>query len=109
MSLERTARTTFTMKLFTSILLILSISQIHCDYVPGTPGGPWTKAEMLAVKARLYNLFKGGGAPTAVRLAFHDCLKYADGTGGCDGCLNWSGVDTTFADQPLSKQYYDVH
>ena len=24
----------------------------------------------------------------ALRLAFHDCLKYEDGTGGCDGCLN---------------------
>ena len=24
-----------------------------------------------------------------VRLAFHDCLKYTDGSGGCDGALNW--------------------
>ena len=23
-----------------------------------------------------------------LRLAFHDCLLYEDGTGGCDGCLN---------------------
>ena len=109
MSLERTARTTFIMKLFTFILLTLSISQIHCDYVPGTPGGPWTKAEMLTVKARLYNLFKGGGAPTALRLTFHDCLRYADGTGGCDGCLNWSGVDTTFDVESKSWKYEDVH
>ena len=27
-----------------------------------------------------------------MRLAFHDCVRYTDGTGGCDGCLNWSGV-----------------
>jgi len=27
-------------------------------------------------------------APMAVRLGFHDCVKYKDGTGGCDGCLN---------------------
>ena len=24
----------------------------------------------------------------AVRLAFHDCIPYEDGSGGCDGCLN---------------------
>ena len=28
-----------------------------------------------------------------MRLSFHDCLKYEDGTGGCDGCLNWEGVE----------------
>jgi hypothetical protein len=30
--------------------------------------------------------------PTAakfVRLGFHDCIKYVDGTGGCDGCLRF--------------------
>ena len=29
-------------------------------------------------------------APTEnklLRLAFHDCFKYTDGTGGCDGCI----------------------
>ena len=25
-----------------------------------------------------------------IQLAFHDCLRYSDGTGGCDGCINWS-------------------
>lgn len=25
----------------------------------------------------------------AIRLAFHDCVLYEDGTGGCDGCLNF--------------------
>ena len=24
-----------------------------------------------------------------LRLAFHDCLKSTDGSGGCDGCLDW--------------------
>ena len=28
-----------------------------------------------------------------LRLAFHDCVKYTDGTGGCDGCLNWEGMN----------------
>ena len=27
-----------------------------------------------------------------IRLVFHDCMRYTDGTGGCDGCLNWAGV-----------------
>ena len=30
-----------------------------------------------------------------IQLAFHDCLRYEDGTGGCDGCLNWDGVGWT--------------
>ena len=28
------------------------------------------------------------------QLAFHDCFAYTDGTGGCDGCINWHGMDT---------------
>ena len=28
------------------------------------------------------------GASKLVRLGFHQCLKYSDGTGGCNGCLN---------------------
>ena len=32
-----------------------------------------------------------------VRLAFHDCLRSTDAqgnlSGGCDGCLNWTGMD----------------
>ena len=26
------------------------------------------------------------------RLAFHDCFQYKDGTGGCDGCINWHNM-----------------
>ena len=25
----------------------------------------------------------------AIRLAFHDCQPYVDGSGGCDGCINF--------------------
>ena len=25
----------------------------------------------------------------AIRLAFHDCIPYKDGSGGCDGCINF--------------------
>ena len=91
-------------------------------YVPGTPGAPWTHQEVLTVKSKLYSIFSGRGGYAALeqiygkwqsnpsnwkdfpnwmdvpnaakmlRLGFHDCLKYKDGTGGCDGCLNWEGV-----------------
>lgn len=27
-----------------------------------------------------------------LRLGFHDCWLYTDGTGGCDGCLNFEGM-----------------
>merc|ERR1719401_229784 len=27
-----------------------------------------------------------------LRLGFHDCLRYEDCTGGCDGCLNFEGM-----------------
>ena len=50
------------------ILLVCLICQIHgAPYVPGTPGGPWTKAEMLVVKAQLYNLYTRRHAPKALR------------------------------------------
>ena len=31
---------------------------------------------------------KMGFSETTLRLAFHGCLKYSDGTGGCNGCLD---------------------
>ena len=48
-------------------------------------------------------------APKAVRLGFHDCLKYTDGTGGCDGCLNWEGVDVVYPDIKFSKNKTNVN
>ena len=46
------------------------------------------------MKAKLFRLFRYGiSAPAVLRLGFHDCLKYKDGTGGCDGCLNWHGME----------------
>lgn len=35
-------------------------------------------------------------APKFLRMGFHDCVKYTDGTGGCDGCLNLDGVFTNY-------------
>ena len=104
-------------------LFLLTISLVNCqEYVPGTPGGPWTKEEVLTVKSKLFSIFNNGywdalnqlyeGTGTShganwmdvpkaqkfLRLGFHDCLKYTDGTGGCDGCLNWEGVGSRFPD-----------
>merc|ERR1719219_1466502 len=98
--------------LFSGILpsIFLGLCQSQ-EYVPGTPGAQWSREEVLAVKSKLYYIFgKWGGAEALkqiyngtnpstwmdvpngakmLRLGFHDCLKYNDGTGGCDGCLNW--------------------
>ena len=35
---------------------------------------------------------RGPSHSRLIQLAFHDCLKYEDGSGGCDGCLNWEGM-----------------
>merc|ERR1712156_1048910 len=78
-------------------LLIVPLAQGTSPYVPGTPGAPWTDYELLTVKAKLFRLFRYGiSAPAVLRLGFHDCLKYKDGTGGCDGCLNWHGMEHRF-------------
>ena len=50
-----------------------------------TLGAPWSAEEIAIVKSKLYSLFKSqyagfsswpGSAPKALRLAFHDCLRY---------------------------------
>ena len=44
----------------------------------------------------LWNNFmdrKGTTENKLIRLVFHDCVPYKDGTGGCDGCLNWKGMN----------------
>jgi len=35
------------------------------------------------------------GPAKVLRLAFHDCVRYQDGSGGCDGCLGWHGMQDT--------------
>ena len=107
-------------------------------YVPGEPGAAWTMEELLIVKAKLYAVFNHWGVlpPKFLRLGFHDCLKlvvytyslliliwgyalpictsyfsyarYTDGTGGCDGCLNWEGVGFRFTEGSKFK-YENVH
>ena len=102
------------------------------EYVPGTPGAAWSKQEVLTVKSKLYSVFANGGFDAlrqlygepedppyiawmnkpdtgkVLRLGFHDCIKYQDGTGGCDGCLNWEGVGFRFKDSPNTFKYPNV-
>jgi len=47
-------------------------------------------------------------APKVLRLGFHDCLKYTDGSGGCDGCLQWDGVEHRFPRDILGKGTIDA-
>ena len=54
---------------------------------------------------------------TLMRLAFHDCLRYTDGSGGCDGCLNWKGMgfmlknfahaNSVFGEDQVPRHYYE--
>ena len=60
----------------------------------------------------IYNstVYWGGtypSAPKLLRLAFHDCVRYKDGGGGCDGCLNWNGVGKYY-DELTVNAYEDV-
>eukprot|EP00931_Biecheleriopsis_adriatica_P033665 TRINITY_DN19527_c0_g1_i1.p1 TRINITY_DN19527_c0_g1~~TRINITY_DN19527_c0_g1_i1.p1 ORF type:complete len:797 (+),score=130.25 TRINITY_DN19527_c0_g1_i1:95-2485(+) len=34
--------------------------------------------------------------PKMLRLGFHDCMRYKDGTGGCDGCMNFENMYLRF-------------
>ena len=36
-------------------------------------------------------------------------IRYLDGTGGCDGCLFWEGIDSRFTDSPGKFKYENVN
>ena len=64
------------------------------QYVPGKPGGEWSEEDIRITRNRVWAMLekKKGRTVTQpvsevalLRLAFHDCLTYKDGTGGCDG------------------------
>ena len=85
--------------------LLLGLTFVNAgEYVPGEPGAPWTKEEVLIVKSKLYSIFHAWGGDNALReiyngtlnghnwmdipdegkvlrLGFHDCLLYEDGSG----------------------------
>ena len=78
-------------------------------YQPGSPGGRWTDELVLATRLRVLQMihpewevkkaqgtWNGVGVKTEkgqvtentlMRLVFHDCMRYTDGSGGCDGCI----------------------
>ena len=115
-------------RFFWSLFLISVVNA--GEYVPGTPGAPWTKEEVLIVKSKLFSIFHAWGGDNALldinngnrtftwmdvpdegkvlRLGFHDCLKYEDGSGGCDGCLNWDGVEFRHQDAANKYMYPDI-
>jgi len=107
--------------MFKFLAIICIATVVIADYVPGTPGGPWSVNDLLIVRAKLWRIFADDqaaniytnvpepGLPTPnnnadlgmfaaklLRLSFHDCIRYVDGSGGCDGCLNWSGVGVRY-------------
>ena len=113
---------------FSIVLIPFASSQ---EYVPGTPGAPWSREEVLTVKSKLFAIFNNGAlealaqlygswdghdanwqdmpnAAKMLRLGFHDCVRYKDGSGGCDGCLNWEGVGQKFEEAPGSYMYENV-
>ena len=91
-------------------------------YVPGTPGAAWTEDEIESTRYRILqaihpdhgeqrNLYGLGHGKTVtenriMRLVFHDCVRYTDGTGGCDGCLNWQGVGAALPDPNVGDLFY---
>ena len=67
----------------------------------GSGGQPWSRFEMALVRDLILREIRRATAgkdqisgARLLRLAFHDCLRYEDGTGGCDGCLDWEAVGT---------------
>ena len=79
----------------------------------GGPGGAWSEDDISITRQRVLTMIspehkdkeamfpeddideKGIDSVTEnvlLRLAFHDCVRYKDGSGGCDGCLNWEGM-----------------
>ena len=115
------------MRTLTIIVILAGVNLSSQEYVPGTPGALWTQEEALIVKAKLYAIFhKHGGhyalkqmyddykmdfqsvdvpdVAKVLRLGFHGCLKYQDGSGGCNGCLNWDGVG-----KRVQEKFFQFH
>jgi len=84
------------------------------------PWGPMKKAlEILGYPPETFNtdqhseegIYGNWRIPSPqkfLRLSFHDCVKYKDGTGGCDGCLNWEGVGLMLTEDKWNKTVKEV-
>jgi len=65
----------------------------------GEGGKPWSEFEMSLVRDEILREIRRASpgrdevsGAKFLRLSFHDCLRYTDGEGGCDGCLNWDNM-----------------
>ena len=99
-------------------------------YIPGMAGKAWDDKEVETTRRRILmmiypvwtvqkemgtaennlgtnpNTRKGLVTENVImRLVFHDCIPYADGTGGCDGCMNWHGMGSE-TPSPFNKDHY---
>ena len=100
-------------------------------YVPGTAGGEWSDEEVASTRRRILKMItpiwkekmiigtatsklgkNTDDSPGEVtenvimRLVFHDCIPYLDGTGGCDGCLNWHGMYSESPSPNKAEHFY---
>ena len=99
-------------------------------YVPGTPGADWTSEEVETTRQRIFQIMTpvwdekeelglaGAGGRNEnnfpgqlseniiLRLVFHDCIPYADGSGGCDGCLNFNHMDSVIPNPNDDTHWY---
>ena len=105
--------------------------ELDTVYQPGTPGGDWTDEEIASTRRRIQKAitpvwsekqeigtadnslgWNNDGYPgemtenVLMRLVFHDCIPYLDGTGGCDGCLNWNHM---YSDSPSPNDKDDFY
>merc|ERR1719510_259381 len=92
-------------------------------YIPGKAGATWTAEELESTRLRILqaihpdwdvrkdmygNSRQGTTENRIMRLVFHDCVRYTDGTGGCDGCLNWAGVGADTPSVFSQDNYYTM-
>jgi len=102
--------------------------ELDSVYQPGNPGATWTRGEVAATRMRVLQMihpdwnvkkqqgtWNGVGSVTEIgqttentlmRLVFHDCMRYQDGTGGCDGCINFKGVGHAGPSPHNKDDYY---
>ena len=82
------------MQAFRAVILFCFVALSYSEqYVPGKPGGEWSEEDIRITRKRVWAMLEKKKVTVAqpvsevslLRLAFHDCLTYKDGTGGCDG------------------------
>ena len=113
-------------------LLKLFLGYVIGIYQPGTPGGPWSGEEARIVRKKVIEIInntqeasslrfrealqygydqrpdKGEASENSlIRLAFHDCVRYKDKSGGCDGCLNWKNINYEYKNIFDHQYIYD--